>query len=197
MMSEADNTAQKVCDAMKAEHAEEAEYFRFGNFHKYRLKDTVWLEQYHKDVLSRHRQQSWYLPGVILRETGQDVYVIQGENNKTVERDHSPLVPRKPDPHGCAIAFQFTADAFESDDSGEEDEYDAERILSDRPDPITPGRRLYNVRWKGFAASREWWEPRSSLVPRYTSVWPDFLKAKIIKSGVKDVLVQLVTSDRD
>ena len=197
MMSEADDTAKKVCDAMVAEHAKRAEYFPSGEVHKYRLKDTVWVERHHKDVLSRHRQQSWYIPGVILRKTGQDVYVIPVGNNKTVERDHTQLLPREPDPHGHAITFDFTADAFDPDNDGEEDEYTAERILSDKPDPSTPGGRLYKVRWKGFAASRDSWEPPSSFVPRYTSVWLDYLKAKKIKLDVKDVLVHLVMGDRD
>ena len=57
MMFEADDKAKKVCEAMVAEHAKRAEYFRSGDVHKYRLKDTVWVERHHKDVLSRHRQQ--------------------------------------------------------------------------------------------------------------------------------------------
>ena len=77
MRPEADDTAKKGCDAVLAEHAKRAEYFESGEFHKYRLKDTVWVGRHHKDVLSRHRLQSWYIPGVILRKTGQDVYVIQ------------------------------------------------------------------------------------------------------------------------
>ena len=94
------------------------------------------------------------------------MYVIQVGNNKRVERDNTQLLLWEPDPHGRAITFEFTVDAFDSDSNGEEDEYIAERILSDRPDPSTPGRRLYKVRWKGFAASRNSWEPPSSFVPR-------------------------------
>ena len=138
MMSEADHTAKKVCDAMVAEHAKRAEYFQSGEVHKYRLKDTVWLERHHKDVLSGHRKQSWYIPGVILRNTRQDVYVIQVGSKQTVELDHTQLLPPEPNPHGRAVTFEFTADAFDTDNNGEEDEYTAERILSDRPDPITP-----------------------------------------------------------
>ena len=78
---------------MVVEYAKRAEYFHSGEVHKYRLKDTVWVERHHKDVLSRHRQQSWYILGVILRKTRQDVYVIQVGNNKTVERDHTQLLP--------------------------------------------------------------------------------------------------------
>ena len=40
MMSEANNTARKVSDAMVAEHAKWAKYFQSGEFYKYRLKDT-------------------------------------------------------------------------------------------------------------------------------------------------------------
>ena len=145
VMSEANDTAKKVCHAIVAEHAKKAEYSQSGEVHKHRLKDTVWVERHHKDVLSRHRQQSWYIPGVILRKTGQDVYVIPVENNKTVQRDHTQLLPREPDPHGRAVTFEFTADAFDSDNNGEEDEYTPEGILSDKPDPSTSGGRLYKV----------------------------------------------------
>ena len=93
MMFEADDTAKKVCDAMVAEHAKRAEYFQSREVHKYRLNDTRWVERHHKEFLSRHRQQSWYIPGDILRKTGQDVHVIQVGNNKTVERDHTQLLP--------------------------------------------------------------------------------------------------------
>ena len=50
------------------------------------------------------------------------------------------------------------------------------------------------VRWKGFAASRDSWEPASSFVPRYTKVWMDYLKKKNISLDVKDVLVHLVAA---
>ena len=197
MISEADDMAKKESDAMVAEHAKRSEYFSSGDVHKYPLKDIVWAEGHHKDDLSGHRERSWHRPGVILRKSGQDVYVIQLGTNKTVARDHTQLPPRQPDPHGRAATFEFTADAFNSDDDREEDEYTAERILSDRPDPDTLGRRPYKVRWKGFAALRDSWEPPCSFLPRYTSVWLDYLKAKNIKLDVKDVLVHLVTSDRD
>ena len=102
-MSEAEDTANKVCDAMVAEHARRAEYFQSAEDQKCRLKDTVWVERNHKDVLSRHRQQSWHIPGVILRTTGQEVHVIQVGNNKIVQQDHNQLLLREPDPHGRAV----------------------------------------------------------------------------------------------
>ena len=142
MMSEADPTAKKVCDAIVAEHTMRAEYFPSGEVHKYQLKDTVWVGRHHKDVLSWHRLQSWYIRGVILQKTGQDVYVIQVGNNKTVERDHTQLLWRDPDPHGRDVTFEFTADPFDSDNDGEDEEYTAEHILLQRPDPRTAEERL-------------------------------------------------------
>ena len=44
---------------------------------------------------------------------------------------------------------------MDSDEEGEDDNFTVEEILTDKPDPETPGGRLYRVRWKGFAASRD------------------------------------------
>ena len=76
----------------------------------------------------------------------------------------------------------------------EDDDFTAGRILADKPEPGTPGGRLYKVRWKGFTASRDLWEPRSSFVPRYTTVWMEYPKKKNISLDVKDVLVHLLAA---
>ena len=78
-----------------------------------------------------------------------------------------------------------------------EDDYIAERILTDKPDTATPGGRLYKVCWKGFAASRDSREPPSSFVPRHTTVWLDYLKKKGISLDVKDLMVHLIMHERD
>ena len=83
---------------------------------------------------------------------------------------------------------------MDSDDEGEDDDFTAEKILTDKPDPGTPGGRLYKVCPKGFAASRDLWEPPSSFVSTYTTVWMDYLRKKNISLDVKDVLVQLVAA---
>ena len=194
MMAEADDTAAKVCKALQDEHDKRAKYFKQGKVQKYALQDTVWVERHHKDVLSRHRQASWYVPGVIVRKVGQDVYAVRVGDNKILDRDHTQLRPRAPDPSGRPVTFEFTAGDVDSDDEGEDDDFTAEKILADKPDPGTPGGRLYKVRWKGFAASRDSWEPPSSFVPRYTTVWMDYLKKKNISLDVKDVLVHLVAA---
>ena len=178
MMAEADDTAAKVCKALQDEHDKRAKYFKQGKVQKYALQDTVWVERHHKDVLSRHRQASWYVPGVIVRKVGQDVYAVRVGDNKILDRDHTQLRPRAPDPSGRPVTFEFTAGDVDSDDEGEDDDFTAEKILADKPDPGTPGGRLYKVCWKGFAASRDSWEPASSFVPRYTTVWMDYLKRK-------------------
>ena len=170
MMSEADATAAKVCKSLHDEHERRAKYFKKGKIHKNSLKDTNWVEHHHKDVLTRHRQQSWYIPGVIVRKIGQDVYAVQVGDNKILDRDHTQLRPLAPDPSGRAMTFEFTAGDLDSDDDGEEDDYTAEQILTDKPHPATPGARLYKVCWKGFAPSRDSREPPRSIVPRYTMV---------------------------
>ena len=113
------------------------------------------MGRHNKDVLSRHRQASWYVPGVIVRKVEQDVYAVRVGDNKILDRDHTQLRPRAPDPSGRPFTFEFTAGDVDSDDEGEDDDFTAERILMDKPDPGTPGERLYKVLWKGFAASRD------------------------------------------
>ena len=194
MMAEADDTAAKVCKALQDEHDKRAKYFKQGKVQKYALQDTVWVERHHKDVLSRHRQASWYVPGVIVRKVGQHVYAVRVGDNKILDRDHTQLRPRAPDPSGRPVTFEFTAGDVDSDDEGEDDDFTAEKILADKPDPGRPGGRLYKVRWKGLAASRDSWEPPSSFVPRYTTVWMDYLKKKNISLDVKDVLVHLAAA---
>ena len=137
------------------------------------------------------------ISGVIVRKIGQDVYAVQVGDNKILDREHTQLRPRAPDPSGRAVTFQFTAGDLDSDDDGKEDDHTAERILMDKPDPATPGGRLYKVRLKGFAASRDSWEPPSSFLPRYTTVWLDYQKKKGISLDVKDVLVHLIMHERD
>ena len=194
MMAEADNTAAKVCKALQDEHEKRAKYFKQGKVQKYALRDTVWVERHHRDVLSRHRQASWYVPGVIVRKVGQDVYAVRVGDNKILDRDHTQLRPRALDPSGRPVTFKFTAGDVDSDDEGEDDDFTTEKILMDKPDPGTPGGSLYKVRWKGFAASRDSWEPPSSFAPGYTTVWMDCLKKKNISLDVKDVLVHLVAA---
>ena len=197
MMSEADATAGKGCKSLHGEHERRAKYFKEGKIDKDSLKDTVWVERHHKDVLTRPLQQSWYIPGVIVRKMGQDVYAVQVGDNKILDRDHAQLLPRAPDPSGRAVTFEFTAGDLDSEDDGEEDDYTAERIPTDKPDPATPGGRLYKVRWKEFAASRDSWEPPSSFVPRYTTVWLDYLKKRGISLDVKDVFLHLIMHERE
>ena len=77
---------------------------------------------------------------------------------------------RERDPPGRAVTFEFNADAFNSNSYRGENKYTAERILSDKPGPSTPGGRLYKAHWKCSAAWRGSCEHPSSFVPRYTSV---------------------------
>ena len=152
------------------------------------------MERHHKDVPPRHRQVSWYVPRVIVWKVGQDVYAVRVGDNKILDRDHTQLRPRAPDPSGRPVTFEFTAGDVDSEEEGEDDDFTAEKILTDKPDPGTPGGRFFEVCWKGFAASRESLEPPSSFVPRYTTIWMDYLRKKNIYLDVKDVLVHLVAA---
>ena len=138
MMAEADDTAAKVCKALQDKHDKRAKYFKQGKVQKNALQDTVWVERHHKDVLSRHRQASLYVPGVIVRKVGQDVYAVRVGDNKILDRDHTQLRPRAPDPSRRPVTFEFTAGDVNSDDEGEDDDFTAEKILADKPDPGTP-----------------------------------------------------------
>ena len=111
-----------MCKALQAEHDKRAKYFKQGKVQKYALQDTVWVERHHKDVLSRHRPASWHVPGVIVRKVGQDVYAVRVEDNKLLDRDHTQLRPRAPDPSGRPVTFEFTAGDVDSDDEGEDDD---------------------------------------------------------------------------
>ena len=46
------------------------------------------MERHHKDLLIRHCLQSLYIPGLIVRTIGQDVYAVQVEGNKILDCDH-------------------------------------------------------------------------------------------------------------
>ena len=74
-----------------------------------------------------------------MRKVGQEVYAVRVEDNKILDRDHTQLRPRAPDPSGCPVTFEFTAGDVDSDDEGEDDDFTAERILADKPEPGTPG----------------------------------------------------------
>ena len=113
-----------------------------------------------------------------MRKFGEDVYAVQMGDNKVLDRLHSQLPPQAPDPSERAVTSQFMPGDPDSNDDGEENNYTAERILMDKPDPTTPGWRLYKGGLKGFAASRNWWEPSSRFVPSYSTVLLDYLKKK-------------------
>ena len=89
--------------------------------------------------------------------------------------------------------FEYTAADPDSKSDSEEDEYTAERILTDKPDLATPGGGGGYIRFAGKVL----WKPPSSFVPRYTMVWLDYLKKKGITPDVQDVLVHLIMHKTD
>ena len=66
------------------------------------------------------------MPGVIVRKVRQDVYAVRVADNKILDRDHTQLRPRAPDPSGRPVTFEFTAGNVDSDDEGEDDDFTAE-----------------------------------------------------------------------
>ena len=98
MLAEADDTAAKVFKALQDEHEKRVKYYKQGKVQKYALRDTVWVERHHKDVLFRHRQAFWYVPGVIVRKVRQDVYAVRVGDNKILDRNHTEPVPEHQTP---------------------------------------------------------------------------------------------------
>ena len=137
-MAAAVDTAAKVCKALQDEHEKRAKYFKQGKVQKYALRDTVWVERHHKDVLFRHGQASWYVPGVIVRRVRQDVYAVRVGDNKILDHDHTQLRPRAPDPSGRPVTFEFTAGNVDSDEEGEDDDFTAGGIRTDISPPPGP-----------------------------------------------------------
>ena len=72
----------------------------------------------------------------------------------------------------------------------------SESCRTSRTPPSRGGRR-YKVRWKGFATLRDLWQLLRGFVPRYTTVWLDYLKKKEISLDVKDVFGHLNLHERD
>ena len=66
-----------------------------------------------------------------MRKVGQDVYAVRVGDNKILDRNHTQLRPRTPDPSGRPVTFEFTAGDVDSDDEGEDHDFTAERILAD------------------------------------------------------------------
>ena len=96
------------------------------------------------------------------------------------------------------MTFEFTAGDLDSDDEGEEDDYTAERILTDKPDPATQGGGGIQGSLERICRfARLFREPPSSFVPRYTTVWLDYLTKKGISLDVKGVLVHLIMEEQD
>ena len=89
MLTAAAATAAKACKSLHAEHERRANFFTEGQIHNYSVKDTVWVERHHKDVLTRHHQQSWYISGVIKRKIRQDVYAVQVGGNQILDGHHA------------------------------------------------------------------------------------------------------------
>ena len=116
MLREADATVAKIWKSLHDEHERRAKYCKEGKIHNYSLKDPVWVERHHKDVLIRHRQQSWYIPGVIARKIRQDVYAVKVGDSKILDGDHTQFRPLAPAPSRRAVTFEFTAGDLECDD---------------------------------------------------------------------------------
>ena len=55
------------------------------------------------------------------------MYAVTVGDTKILDRDHSQLRPRAPDPSGRPVTFEFTAGDVDSDDEGEDDDFTAEK----------------------------------------------------------------------
>ena len=62
MLGEAEETAARVCKPLHKEHEWRAKYVKHGKIHNYSLKNAVWAERHHRDVLTRYCPKLWCTP---------------------------------------------------------------------------------------------------------------------------------------
>ena len=93
--------------------------------------------------------------------------MVQVGDHKTLENSCGPGTGPQQTGHGIELHCVDLDYNVERED----DNYTGEHVLADKPDPIVPGKRLYKVRWKGFLAPRNSWEPlsRKTASPRHQS----------------------------
>ena len=139
MMAETDDTAARVCKTLQACITRGTSTLSRGKSRSMPSRTPYGWSGTQQDVLSRHRQASWYVPGIIVRKVGQDVYADQVWDNNVVARDHTQLHPRAADPSGRPVTFEFRAGDWNSNDEAEDDDFTAERMVTEKLVPGRPG----------------------------------------------------------
>ena len=83
------------------------------------------------------------------------------------ERHESQLRAREPDVCGKHLCLDYTAhEADLDDDYAEHENYTVEKIPDERSNASAPGGVEFKVRWRGYGAFHDTWEPVFSFVPR-------------------------------
>ena len=85
------------------------------------------------------------------------------------------------------MSLDHTAHQADLDDNfDEQDNYTVEKILAQRPSVWALGGAEFKVRWRGYAPSRDTWEPVSSFVPRMYTPFINYVRSDKTKIQVSD-----------
>ena len=179
-------TARDIRQQLEKEHAKHQKSAPSSTAQKFRLRDPVWVIR--PRAMGTHHTKTWFTSGEVVRRIGEDTYRIKVGHGQFRERHESQLRVREPDLRGQHVSLDYTAHEADSDDDyAEQDDYTVEKILAQRPNTSAPGGLEFKVRWRGYRASHDTWEPVSLFVPRINTPFMDYLRKHKTKLHVSDL----------
>ena len=181
-----EQTARDIRQQLEKEHAERQKSAPSSTAQKFRVGDPVWVIR--PRPMGTHRTKTWFTPGKVVRNIGEDTYRIKVGHGQFRERHESQLRVREPDLRGQHVSLSYAAHEADSDDDyAERDDYTVEKILAQRPKASAPGGLEFKVRWRGYGPSHDTWEPVSSFVPRVNTPFMEYIRKHKTKIHVSDL----------